>query len=99
MNPKMQAIQIQLRELFPMLSINTPEEENCLVPWDLWDKGDYLIVGDKEEEEGILSGAYTIGLDINEDGQEIIKAVWLTYPQEPIIGIENIINTLKEQTQ
>jgi hypothetical protein len=58
-----------------------------------WAEGDYLIVMDKKDGKRPLSGAYSIDII---PGKNELEMIWLPFPEEPIVGQDNIINHLKQ---
>ena len=64
------------------------ESDDCLIIYDRpYDDDD-----EKEIEKGRLDGAYVVSV---EKGKVI--ASWMPYPEEPIIGVENIIKQCLKQ--
>lgn len=65
---------------------------------DDWGPGDYLVVVDKNPEvDEVLAGSYDIHVERTEEHPDGISImVWQPYPEEPIIGFDNINSTLQE---
>lgn len=63
-----------------------------------WSREEHLIILDSDEcktdVDCILSGAYALDIINNE-----ASTIWLPYPSEPEIGIDNFIKSLTKQVQ
>lgn len=94
---KLQHVKDTINEVDPRIIAVSPEEYGEMYPDQAEDfeKGNYLIVMDNEDEldfgdDGVLGGAYsvTLGPDLQ------VYAEWMPYPEEDIIGLNNFIERL-----
>jgi len=92
---KLNEIKNIINNIDPRIKAYTLQEWLTEFPWqkDDWVNGYYLIItNDINKTEDILNGGFSVSL-INDN---IVKAEWLPYPEETIIGIDNFISALKE---
>ncbi len=91
------------------VDVYTAEENNAIVNSGVWpeenrleEMEDILLIADRPEVEDsesgdTLDGAYNVFITEPDSKTRVVVADWMPYPEEEIVGVDNIIKTVLNQ--